>query len=385
MTEPSNNLWRIAGALGVPVDPTQGGGQEEVMTQGLGFPLRPIANVPPPDFDDVTDQVAEGVFMQFHTEGWEQGKFYTAGSTLTNGIFTMVANKLTLADPFPVPDGNPTFTLPAFAPSAEVNTSVIYSGHTWTFTENVLIKSFRVWVPTLSLNSHYRMIVVTTFPGASPQTEVIEEPVLAAGEWTVIALLNRLVPAGTTVLAFVDAYESNVGVPLVSPWDRNSDGATAPTTGGYMTTADRLQFRIDKTDSNGVDREAGLATIGINASIIITEQDQSSRNESFITNSVAQDMGTYFLWDVSKTGQGAGGQPRANRLSTVVLDTPTVIATGYAEELAGLADPAWATVVPFLEFDGVDQSPASDTAFGIDVEAEITVFSPDWDVFSFNG
>ena len=385
MSAPSNNEWRIAGALGIQPDPTETGGQQEVMTQGLGFPLRPIANGPAPDFDDVTDQVAEGVFMQFHTQGWEQGKVYTAGATLTNGIFTMVANKLTLADPYPVPDGDPTFTLPAFAPSNEVNTSVIYSGHTWTFTENVLLKSFRVWVPSLSINSHYRMVVVTTFPDADPQTEVIEEPILAAGEWTTIALLNQLVPAGTTVLAFIDAYESNVGVPLVSPWDRNTDGATAPTTGGYITTADRLQFRIDKTDSNGVDRGAGLAVIGINASIIITEQDQNSRNETFITNTVAQDMGTYFLFGIVKTGQGAGGQPRANRISTVVLDTPTVISTGYAEELAGLANPAWATVAPFLQFDGVDQSPASDTAFGIDASAEIAVFSPDWDVFSFNG
>jgi len=66
---------------------------------------------------------------------------------------------------------------------------------------------------------------------------------------------------------------------------------------------------------------------------------------------------------------------------TVPIPQPTE----YAEELAGLANPAWATVAPILEFNGVGQSPAADTAFGVDIEAEITNFSEDWDVVSFNG
>jgi hypothetical protein len=63
---------------------------------------------------------------------------------------------------------------------------------------------------------------------------------------------------------------------------------------------------------------------------------------------------------------------------------PIAQPTEYAQELAGLADPAWATVTPFLEFNGVDQTPAADTAFGVDLEADITTFNPDWSVMSLN-
>ena len=36
----SDTKWRISGGLGEPEDPAQ------VMTQGLGFPLRPVDGVP---------------------------------------------------------------------------------------------------------------------------------------------------------------------------------------------------------------------------------------------------------------------------------------------------------------------------------------------------
>ena len=54
----SNNHFRIAGAFGLnpdldPTDPSL----QEVMTQDIGFPLRPISGTPATD----TPQIADGV------------------------------------------------------------------------------------------------------------------------------------------------------------------------------------------------------------------------------------------------------------------------------------------------------------------------------------
>ena len=74
----SNNNWRLSGGLGIdpnPIDPNQ-----EVMTQGLGMPLRPIDNVPLDNSPPLADGlVAEGLFMQW-SGNWSDGKYYPKGS-----------------------------------------------------------------------------------------------------------------------------------------------------------------------------------------------------------------------------------------------------------------------------------------------------------------
>jgi len=121
----------------------------------------------------------------------------------------------------------------------------------------------------------------------------------------------------------------------------------------------------------------------VNSTIVFADTNNPNAFDQYrVTSEPPIDQGTYFEYAVVLQEQGEGGVPVGT--TTMTATVPIAQATEYAEELTGLADPAWATVAPVLEFDGVAQSPAADTAFGVDLGAEITVFSEDWDVMSFN-
>ena len=89
------NLWRISGALGIDPNPTDPNTQE-VLTQGLGFPLRPIDNVPSPNSPPLDGFVAEGLLMQYMPQ-WQEGLIYPKGAVVDNSEWVMVANKPTPA------------------------------------------------------------------------------------------------------------------------------------------------------------------------------------------------------------------------------------------------------------------------------------------------
>lgn len=385
----SNTEIKLGGGVDVPFTPeTLRATGAQVLIQGLGFPLRRIDNVPPVNSGEVLneDTVAIGEPMLFMRQGWEQGKFHTSGNVVTNGLWTMVSNKLTLGNPYPQPDGDPTFTLPSFTPLVESDTSVIESGHVWTFTDNALVTAMRVWVTSVTANSHYQIRIVISTPGFPPRTLTILNPVLTAGEWTIIALINELFVSGTTIAVVLQAYESLGGSPVTGPWGRESDSNNAePSIGNWRTRSNRAQVRINKTDNNFLNRAAELATIGIDSTMTFTQNDDPQKLVSFSTTSIPTDLGNSFQWEVVKILEGTGGEPDEGKISDVAITVPTVLVTEYAEELTGLAAPAWGTVVPILQFDDVDQSPAADTAFGVDIEGDITVFSEDWDVLSFQG
>jgi hypothetical protein len=357
----------------------------QVIPQGIGYQDVPVANVPSEELGEVLnpDTVAIGAFMQFMSQGWEEGKAHPRGSVVTNGIFSMVANKLTLAQPYPTPDGNPTFTLPAFTPTTQTDTSVIYSGHVWTFTESVLVKTLRIWVTQVTPDTNYRVVIVKSVLGSDPVTTVIEEPILTAGQWSNIAFLNDLVVAGTTLLVYIDGLNSGGSNEVTGGWTYNGqDNVSAPARGGWNQNNARTTLRIDKIDLDGTDRATELDGIIPDSVIVFADTDNPSAFDQYRTKSAPVDSGTYVEYEVVLQEQGEGGVPLGT--TTMTADVPIAQPTEYAEELAGLADPAWATVAPFREFNGVDQTPAADTAFGVDLEAEITVFSEDWDILSLN-
>ena len=380
----SDTQWKLSGAVGNVELPENLDPQH--MTQGVGFPLRTVAGVPPVDTGDTInpDTVdSDSDFMTFYKEGWQQGKAYTAGSVVTNGLFTMVANKLTFDNPYPTPDGNPTFTIPAFAPTTQSNTSVVTSGHQWTLTEDTLIDEVRVWVPSISATTFYKVTLLIQVPGqVDPSGVTFDNPLLVPGEFTIVSKTLYLLPVGTVLTAVLEAIETAGGNTVQGQWQRVLEGIGVPGAGQWRTDASRIEIRVSKIDENANDRSTDLGTVGIDTTVLIVETADATRNLSLTVTGPAIDQGTAFLYPCVKTGQGLNGEPRNNQSTSMTFEVPTVLVTEYSEELLGLADTSWATVVPFLEFNGVDQSPVADTAFGVDVEGEITVFSNDWDVFS---
>ena len=153
----ANNLYRLSGGLGLeePIIPG-----DQVMLQGIGFPLRPVDNVIPEGAPDLDDIVAKGIFMSW-MGNWEQGLIYPKGAQVRDGTFIMLSNTQTFERAAPQPDGVASFGLPAYAPEAidPSNVSSIECGHTYTFTDEGWIKQLRVWVPALSTSDvGYRVV-----------------------------------------------------------------------------------------------------------------------------------------------------------------------------------------------------------------------------------
>ena len=298
----------------------------------------------------------------------------------------MVANKLTFEQPYPLPDGNPSFTIPAFAPLTQTDTSVVRSGHQWTLTEDTLIDIVQVWVPSISATTFYKVTYTALLPGASSVIgATIDNPLLVPGAFTIVSKAPTIYPAGTILTVLLEAIETSGGNAVQGVWRKQNDGAGSPSSGQWRTNGGRTQFRCNKTDQNSLDRTSDLADVNIDTTVVIVQSDDSNKSLNLLITGPPVDEGINFLWPCLKTGEGDGGEPDQNKDDSLTFDIPIVLITEYSEELTGLANPAWATVVPFLTFAGVDQSPAADTAFGVDIEGEITVFSEDWDVFSFAG
>ncbi len=234
----------------------------------------------------------------------------------------------------------------------------------------------------MCLLTFYKVTILIDAPGFPTVGRTLDNPLLVPGEFTTVSLQLDLLPTGTIITALIEAIETAGGNTVVGVWQRIGDGIGVPAAGQWRTDVGRIELRVSILDSNAADRSIDLATIGIDTTVSIIEQNDALRSMTLLITAPGIDQGTAFLYPCVKTGQGALGEPRNNQSTSMTFEVPTVLVTEYSEELAGLAAPAWATVVPFLQFSGVDQSPAADTAFGVDMEGDITTFSLDWDVFS---
>lgn len=385
MPEPSNNDFRIAGAMGIDPNPTDSATQE-VLTQGLGFPLRPISGVPLKGTPDIEDLVAVGVPMQWMGD-WDEGKIYPRGAYLRDGDFTLVANKPTLEKPAPVPDPNDPESTglpdPWVGAFQQANTSVVVSGQTYTFSQAGWIKELKVYVTELSATTNYRIVILDTTNPETPVTRVIDDPILVENEWKVISLLNLALGAGTVLTISIDALNSGSDTSVDGGWIYQGSTQTgAPPPQNWTVDNQRSTFRIDKTDLDGTDRGTELEGVIPETTIAVVQTDNTGLTSAFRVNSVI-DQGTYMEYIVVLQAETGGGV-QAGAVTTVEIDIPISLATEYAEETAVWGTPpSWASSVSgFLAFDGVDQGVPTTNAYGVDILFQPASISEDWDIVS---
>jgi hypothetical protein len=387
MSRPSNNDWRIAGAMGISPNPTDSA-VEETMLQGLGYPLRPISSVPdkdaPPTGDDL---VAFGQPMQW-MGNWTSGLYYPKGSFVRSGTVTAVATTLTLENPEPVPDpADPaTYGLPTFTPSTQTSSSVVTSGQTYVFSQDGWIKELRIWVTELSTTVNYRIIIVNSTDPAAPITQIIEEPVLTEDGWKIIALLNTIITAGTVLTISVDALNSGADTNISGGWRYNGPTQTgAPPFQNWSHDNQRTSFRIDKFDLDGSDRGSELEGVIQNSTISLVQTDNTGNVTTYQVRTVI-DQGTYMEYGVTLQTETGGG-PAVGSVTTVDFAIPIALPTEYAEEVGGFsAIPSWASSVEAsLFFDGVNQGVPTTNAYGTDILFEPAQVSEDWDIVSYTG
>lgn len=378
----SNTDWRLSGGIGEPLDP-DAEPQPQVMTQGLGFPLRPVSGVPPQGSgDDLSDEnVAQGLFMTFMPNGYEEGKLFPAGSVVSDGTWQMIANTLTLDYPYPLLTDAANFGLPAYAPATQSDLSVVYSGHHYTFNETCYASELRVWVTQLTVDTNYRIVVVRISPTGAVSTTVIEEPVLSVGAWKTVALLNEIIRAGTKIQIFIDALNSGADNEVTGGWSYTGQSNNgAPAAQSWNVNNARTTLRIDKTDLDATDRTAELLGITVDSTIVFADTDNPSAFDQYRTTGAPVDQGTYISYTVVRQEQGEGGVPTG--VTTMTATVPIPQATEYAETTGSV--PVYTQdvdVIGFLQFNGVDQV-GDANSYGIDIEIDGVTGSPDWTVFS---
>lgn len=379
----SNTEWSLSGVIGEAQ--AAEGFDNQVMTQGLGFPLRTVEGVPPQDSGEFfnPDTIAPGYAMVW-CGGWEEGKIHLEGYVVSDGIWKMLANKPTLEQPFPQTDGNPTYGNATFTPATQADNSEVQSGQLYTFTENVVVRELRVWVPATTASIVYRVTALISTQGEPPrsQTITLDNSALTADGWTTVSLPQVLVTSGSTALVVLSSQNLGATTPVTGGWFfSGTSQSTPPATGEWNTDNQATIVRIDKTDLDSTDRSSELGGFIVGTEIQFVETDNPVNFITYRTIAAPVDNGTYFSYAVIATDQGAS-VPSVG-VTTMNADVPIQQSTDYSEE-AGVPTPAWATAQGYLAYDGVEQPAGQTNSYGVDLQCEITTFSEDWIVFSYN-
>lgn len=375
----SDTKWRISGGIGVPEEPAQ------VMTQGLGFPLRPVDGVPAQDsgeyFDDLL--IAEAIFMAWVGE-YQAGYAYPPGYVVLDEDWTCISKVLTVSKPAPQLTGAPTYglpTTPAFVTQDEL--AVIYSGHTYTFLQTGWVSRLRVWVPSLSEDTNYRVIALDITDPNKIIARIQEEPVLVAGQWNIIGLAQKIARAGDKWLVYVDALDSGASVGVNGGWTFNGVNQSGPPlVNGWNHDNQNIIVRISSTDLDGTDRTSELAGMGPATTINFADTDNPNRSSTYTVTGAPTNNTTYFSYPVRLESTGPSGTPGVGETTTMSASVPTPQTTEYSEIVGGVTSTPWATVEGFLQFDGVDQV-GDANAYGVDLEFDEAVINPEWDIITF--
>ncbi len=372
----TNTKWRISGGIGEPDTQLE----PQKMLQGLGFPLRPVAGAPLPGSGDFLENfpIAEGLFMQWQGN-YQSGVVYPAGSVVLDAGWTMVALVLTIQKAAPVPEGNPTYALPTTPLFVEQsNVSVVYSGHLYEFSEDGWVSRLRVWVPELSGTTNYRIVMVDITDPSAPVTSVIDAPILTENAWATVVLLNQLIFAGTKLLVYIDALNTGGDTQVVGGWNYGGSSGNVPVPAQAQWTKDNtnLTVRVDKTDLDTTDRTAELGGIIPNSTLQFVQTDDPAKSYTFRVAGTNIDGGTYFEYPVALLSTGPLGGPDTAAATTMTATVPVAQATKYVD-VAGNPSATWATITPYVAYDGVDQG-ATNLSLGVDLEFDAAVISPDW-------
>lgn len=377
----SVNDFRIAGALGIDPSPAENAVQE-VLTQGLGFPLRPISSVPPLSTNVPEELIAIGSPMQWMGY-WTQGLFYAAGSYVRDGLYTAVANTLTQEKPSPIPTGTPEWSQPAFAPTTAQDTSVVSAGQLYSFNSagNGWINLIRVYIPVTGTGIEHQVRIIDVTNPNQPKTSIISGFVPVTNQWFTVGAIYAPVLDGFKMEILLETL-TEVGEQMFDEkWRYAGVGANEPSTGYWSRNASQTQIRVSKTNSSGEDVSATLAAIIASSTMVFTDEQDASLKYTYRVGTSTEEA-SYYLYDVQFI---SGSQPLTiNNVSECAIRVPTLSDSSYSEE-AGVwpaQTPTWAAVEGKKYLNGAPQTGVDGYGYGVDLQFEPAIYSQDWTLVS---
>lgn len=318
-------------------------------------------------------------------KGSYNGGSYKPGDVVVDGEWVMCANKDTADRAAPQPLGSPETPLAAWTPLVNSHFGVVHSGHEYVFTQGGWIQQVRIWVPELTGNTNYRVLLADLTNPAVPIYTAIEEPVLIENQWNVIRSGSTVVPAGSVLRIMLDALNSSGSTDFSDGWTYQGTNNTEATPGiaSWNTNVQQDLLRIEK-QSLGGDYSTQLAGIVAGSSMSFVSTLSPVNYLNFLTTGTPTDLGTYFSVPVV-LNSSSGNVPVATA-TTADISIPVPLDTEYNIEASGwITDPTWGTVEGILELDGTPQPGNEDNAFGVDITFQPASISEDWNFVSYNG
>jgi hypothetical protein len=200
----------------------------------------------------------------------------------------------------------------------------------------------------------------------------------------VIANLNKIIVSGTILEVRLDVLDSGATTVTNHPWTRTINSQSVdPGARFWNRDNQNAILRMNTLDNDSVDQSTDLDTVTLDT-LFRMEEDGNPANfiEYRVTSIVAGSPNYEWLVDVNLAS--AEGGPEIGDLTNVVQTVPVPSATQFVQLAAQWPanNPVWATLVGFLEFNGVLQSGTDDDAFGVDVQFVEGIISDDWDLMS---
>ena len=132
-----------------------------------------------------------------------------AGTVVSDNGWLMHANQDTSERAAPQPAGPPSWEMPDIPAFTESQaTAVVWSGHEYTLTVGGWMQEVQIWVPELTNDTNYRILLIDQTDPANPIVNAVEEPTLRENAWTSIALGSKVYPAGSNLAIIIDALNS---------------------------------------------------------------------------------------------------------------------------------------------------------------------------------
>jgi len=296
---------------------------------------------------------------------------YNPYDVVTDTGWTMVANKRTNDTASPTPIGEQAFIYSGTLVAGQDTAKTVMFGTRYSLPSAGKMSALRVDVVA---GNRYDVSIVMHPLSDTPLLKRISEFTAGTTGWLELHIAPELIVAGTTFDVVCEANEPDPTPTVITGnWDYSKPNNVTPPTSGQVThsTKELGVLYMSKTDNDAGDRSSELEALTVGDIIDLSGLRWAIQS--------IQDSGTYMTYGISPSTQASVAGVQSFSIETV---TATPITTGtdvnYNQSNVGIwglkmVDGSYLDIVP------------DDNQYGVDIELQQVVASPDWDALALYG
>ncbi len=312
---------------------------------------------------------------------WTDGT-YVKNSMITQNGWLMVANKETTDVPAPQENGSPEWGISPEAAFIEAShIGIVKATQTYTMLQDGWLKALQIRVPNWNnIDSVTKCTMII-----DNEALVYDNPILSDDGWVTMAVANRVVTIGTSIIVILEMYKASAASKIEGSWNSNiATGVAASQEFNISNANSDGTLVINHIDLNSTNHATALRNVAIGSIINLVESSDNARYTRVETTSVdSTPTEAYSTYTYTFLSEGSKSPIRDGQSSNVTVDVPIVVDSDFIQLADGyLVDPDWATITSELKFDEVVQPNDSNYAYGINLYFQQAYISPDWDALA---